>query len=93
MSIEINQEKLTVPVETGSIAPIESTPETISETTPSVLSVPQESVSSTQVTQEEGNKPSKKDSPRVIIATGAGDGAGWFALIDRKEEGGDIEVL
>jgi len=93
MSIEINQEKLTVPVETGSIAPIESTPETISETTPSVPSVTQANVTPIQIIPEEENDLSKRNSPKVTIVTGAGDGGTWFALISRKEEGGDIEVL
>jgi hypothetical protein len=93
MSIENNQEKLIVSAEIGSTTPIESNTEILSETIPSVPSVPQESVSSTQVTQEEGKSSSKKDSSEGIAITGARDGVGWFALIDRKEEGGEIEVL
>ena len=91
MSIENKQEQLIVPVERGSTSSVESIPEIPAQTIQNIPIVPQESVASDESIETE-KRPTKKDSPRIIL-TGAGDGVGWFALIDRKEEGDDIEVL
>jgi hypothetical protein len=92
MSIENNQEQLRVPAEIGSTTPVESTPEIPTESIQNTPVVSPESAIPVQSSPEEQEKALRKVPPRIVI-NGAGEGIGWFALIDKKEEGGDIEVL
>jgi len=92
MSVEINQEKLIVPTEIGSMTPIESAPEIPVESIQNNPVVPQNSVTPIQNTQVERNTLSNKEASKIDI-NGAKEGIGWFALMNSKKEGEDIEVL
>jgi len=92
MSVEINQEKLIVPTEIGSMTPIESAPEIPVESIQNNPVVPQNSVTPIQNTQVERNTLSNKEASKIDI-NGAKEGIGWFALMNSKKEGSDIEVL
>ena len=92
MSVEINQEKLIVPTEIGSMTPIESTPEIPAKSIQNNSIVTQESVTPIQSTQVGQKTPSNKEASKIDI-NGAQDGIGWFALMNSKKEGSDIEVL
>jgi len=92
MSIENKQEQLIVPEGIGSTTPIESAPEIPAKSIQNNSIVTRESVTPIQSTQVGQKTPSNKEASKIDI-NGAQDGIGWFALMNSKKEGSDIEVL